>query len=323
MLPPNRQVECAFPFFPTVEIMLAILLLVCQEYITWVESPIWESFAVGIPVARENMNKFDAIDQHYLLQEQYKDASNLNTRLEILQRLSIDTVDWYQWIFGLIKQIPHCRVLELGCGSGNLWQRNLERIPPDWDITLSDFSPGMLKDAHTNLCHSGRHFTFQLVDAQEIPFENNHFDILIANLMLYHVPDRPRAFAEISRVLKPDSLFYAATVSEAAFAGLEKWMSPVGMTTWSDALGFSVENGGEQLASWFSRVELHRLENTLLVKDADSIIEVIRSGAPKGAYDETTYQRLRRLIEQDLAQHGPLRMPMEIGLFEATGRGKT
>jgi ubiquinone/menaquinone biosynthesis C-methylase UbiE len=263
------------------------------------------------------MNKSDVIDRQYLLQEQYRDATNLNTRLGIIQSLSVDGIDWYQWIFGLIQPRPHSRVLELGCGSGNLWRRNLERIPEDWEITLSDFSAGMLKDAHTNLCHSGRHFQFQLVDAQEIPFESNHFDMLIANLMLYHVPDRSRAFSEISRVLQPDGLFYAATISETAFADLEKWMRSVGMIPWIDALGFSVENGEAQLARWFKQVKLHRLENTLLVKDADSLIAVIRSGTPKDAYSEATYRQLHRLIAQDLDQHGPLHMPMRIGLFEA------
>jgi ubiquinone/menaquinone biosynthesis C-methylase UbiE len=269
------------------------------------------------------MNKFDAVNQHYLLNEQYKDASNLNTRLGIIQRLSAEPVDWYQWIFSFIKPAPRCRVLELGCGPGNLWRRNLERIPPDWEITLSDFSPGMLKDAQANLSQSGRKFAFQVIDAQSIPFENAHFDRLIANLMLYHVPDRPRTFAEISRVLKPDGFFYAATVSDAAFAELEKWMGRVGMASWSDALGFSIENGMEQLTRWFSHVELHHLKHELVVTEADSLVEVIRSGTPKGEYDEATFQRLRDLIEYELAQHGPIHMNMEIGLFEATGQQAT
>lgn len=266
------------------------------------------------------MNQDDVINQHYLLNEQYKDASNLSTRLHIIQRLSTSPVDWYRWIFDHIDLAPHCRVLELGCGPGYLWQRNLERIPEDWEIILSDFSPGMLKDARANLVQTRRRFEFQVVDAQEIPFADASFDRLIADLMLYHVPDRHRAFAEISRVLKTDGSFYAATVSGTAFAELEQLMRGAGMKTWNDALTFSIENGEEQLAYWFSSVKLYRLENRLLVTEPDSLLGVIRSGTPRVEYDDATFQRLRFLIEQKLVQEGPLHMRIDIGLFAAHGK---
>jgi ubiquinone/menaquinone biosynthesis C-methylase UbiE len=266
------------------------------------------------------MNKSDAINQHYLLNEQYKDASNFNTRLHLIQSLSAQPVDWYPWIFKLIKKTPNSRVLELGCGPGYLWQRNLEHIPPGWDITLSDFSAGMLKDAHHNLSNSGRHFTFQLVDAQEIPFEDAHFDIVIANLMLYHVPDRARAFAEVQRVLKPDGTFYAATVTETAFAKVDTLMRAAGMDSWADMVAFSVENGEQQLSHWFSHITLQRLPIPVVIKEVEPLVTLIRSGVPKDQYGETTFQRLHALIQQEIAQDGEIRIPMDIGLFEATGR---
>ncbi|HXR66180.1 MAG TPA: methyltransferase domain-containing protein [Ktedonobacteraceae bacterium] len=264
------------------------------------------------------MNKSDAIDQHYLLNEQYRDASNFNTRLHMIQSLSTQSVDWYTWIFNLLQKPPHSRVLELGCGPGYLWQKNLERIPPDWDITLSDFSPGMLKDAHNNLSHSGRHFAFQLVDAQEIPFEDAHFDIVIANLMLYHVPERARAFAEIRRVLRTDGSFYAATVTEKAFSEVSELMRAAGIPPWEDVVSFSLENGAEQLAPWFPHVERHELENTLLITEADPLLTLIRSGIPQSQYNEAKFQRLRELIQQELSQHGALRLNMNIALFKAS-----
>jgi ubiquinone/menaquinone biosynthesis C-methylase UbiE len=263
------------------------------------------------------MNKSDTMNQHYLLNEQYKDASNFNERLHMIQSLSIQQLDWYKWIFSQIKKAPGLHVLELGCGPGYLWKNNLEHIPSDWDITLSDFSPGMLKEAHNNLSHCSRHFNFQLIDAQEIPFENAHFDMLIANLMLYHVPDRARAFAEIRRVLKPDGIFYAATVTETALANLEKFLFTAGLPVWQDVVGFSLENGAAQLASWFSHIKRHRLDNTLVVKDVEQLISFVRSGIPQNEQSETKFQRLRELLQQELAQHGAIYINMDIGLFEA------
>ncbi len=67
-----------------------------------------------------------------------------------------------------------------------------DRIPSTWDITLSDLSSGMLDSAWRNLVVTGRNYKFKEIDAQEIPFEDETFDAVIANHMLYHVPDRAK-----------------------------------------------------------------------------------------------------------------------------------
>ena len=51
----------------------------------------------------------------------------------------------------------------------------------------------------------------QVFDAQELPFPDDAFDVVVANHMLYHVPEPARAAAEIGRVLRPDGLLLAAT----------------------------------------------------------------------------------------------------------------
>ena len=114
-------------------------------------------------------------------------------------------------MFDQFQLPPNARILELGCGSGALWLRNLERIPAGWDITLSDFSAGMVEDARRKLEGSTHPFTFQQMDAQSIPLPDASVDAVIANHMLYHVPDRNKAFSEVRRVLKPTGTFYAAT----------------------------------------------------------------------------------------------------------------
>jgi ubiquinone/menaquinone biosynthesis C-methylase UbiE len=264
------------------------------------------------------MNNSDMVNQDYLLHEQYKDASNFNARLRIMQSLNAKPYAWYPWIFSLLKMAPHSRVLELGCGPGYLWKKNLERIPANCEITLSDFSPGMLKEAQSNLSESGHHFTFQVIDAQAIPFEKSHFDLVIANLMLYHIPDRPRALSEIARVLKPTGRFYAATFSETIFSKVDRFIHEAGIPSWLDALGFSLENGAEQLSRSFSRVTLHQLENTMILTEARPLVEVIRTGTARAYWDEAKFQHLQNLIEQELARNGSISMDMSIGLFEAS-----
>ncbi|HEY4034894.1 MAG TPA: hypothetical protein VGL94_13110 [Ktedonobacteraceae bacterium] len=60
-------------------------------------------------------------DQDYLLREQYKDATSFSTCLQAIKPLLTSPTDWHRWIFRQIRKDPGCRVLELGCGPGDLW----------------------------------------------------------------------------------------------------------------------------------------------------------------------------------------------------------
>lgn len=259
-----------------------------------------------------------SVDAAYLTQEQYKDASSFNERIRIMRDLGIDFFAWYEQIFNLLALAPGQRILELGCGPGHLWQKHVDRLPLTSEITLSDFSPGMLSAAQQTL-KGNPHFRFQIIDAQAIPFADAHFNVVIANLMLYHVPDRARAISEIARVLKPQGHFYAATFSQNLWpthlstliheAGIDSWMM--------GELGFSVENGTEQLAPSFSQVTLHHLKNTMTLTGAKPIVDFIRTGTARANWDETKFHHLHQLIEQSIARHEPISITQKIGLFDA------
>lgn len=150
-----------------------------------------------------------ATDQNYL-REQYQDASKLDARIALHRRFGTGGTDWHRWVFDQFALPPDARVLELGCGTGLLWVRNLDRLPDGWRVTFGDFSPGMVAQARQSLADDPR-FAFEQFDAQAIPFVGGTFDAVVANHMLYHVPDRQAAYAEVRRVLKPGGWFYAAT----------------------------------------------------------------------------------------------------------------
>lgn len=79
-------------------------------------------------------------DQTYLLNEQYKDASNFNARFQLHERFSVNQYGWLPWVFDHIRLPEEARILELGCGPGRLWQKNLHRIPAGWDVTLKNLA---------------------------------------------------------------------------------------------------------------------------------------------------------------------------------------
>lgn len=262
------------------------------------------------------------MDKQYLLNEQYKDASRLNTRMEMLQNLSTQQTNWYRWIFDQFHHIPDAHILELGGGDGKLWQKNQDRIYTDWQITISDFSPGMLQEAQHNLHDSNHPFEFQIIDAQSIPFADASLDIAIANNMLYHVPNLARVLAEIHRVVKADGYFYSSTISGNSVAGMARLIQMISrsdVTSKVDDVGFTIEQGQEQISQWFSRVELRRLNNSIAFTNADQIIAIISSLVAEADIDQEKVKQVRSQLEQQLAKGNIPPTQLELGLFRASG----
>jgi SAM-dependent methyltransferase len=264
------------------------------------------------------MSKF--IDQQYLKTDQYKDSSNLDARIVIHQRFSTNPYGWFMWIFDTLLRLPeNARVLELGSGPGLLWKENADRIPPGWNITLSDLSPGMLNAAWRNLVVTGRAFQFKEIDAQFIPFEDESFDAVVANHMLYHVPDRPKAIGEIKRVLKPGGQLFASTVGESHMKEMMGWYAQVHLSRiWeSFANPFTLATGLEQLKPYFPNVSLSRYEDNLHVTEIEPIMAYIRSGMRVSELSEDELAKLQQDLEKELRETGRIFISKDSGLFEA------
>ena len=92
------------------------------------------------------------------------------------------------------------RALDLCCGQGNVSEA---LISCGCQVVGVDFSPAMLAFARDRAPSA----TFLEADAQDLPFDNTEFDIVVSNLGICHVPDQPRALSEARRVLRPGGRF--------------------------------------------------------------------------------------------------------------------
>jgi SAM-dependent methyltransferase len=259
-------------------------------------------------------------DQQYLKNEQYRNATNLNARLVIHQRFSTNPYGWFPWIFDVLEKLPkQARVLELGCGSANLWTTCLDRVPAGWDIILSDFSEGMVDAARQNLANSGHDFKFEQIDAQSIPYPDEAFDIVIANHMLSHVPDLPRALAEIRRVMRPSGHLTASTVGGKHLVELDAWLKDVARFDFAPMIAnqFTLENGIQQLTPYFVQVKIYRYEDSLHVTDLEPLMAYIRSGIRVTALSETGLEKVQENLSHELKTKGEIFITKDSGLFEA------
>ncbi|MBA2693454.1 MAG: methyltransferase domain-containing protein [Rubrobacter sp.] len=129
------------------------------------------------------------------LSSQYANASNLDRRITLHQRFSVNEASRHRWAFDHLDLPSTARILELGYGNAVLWTKNRDKITGTWRSTLADTSPGMLEDVEKNINLTfrntlTRNLTFTSTDTQAIWFGGGAFDAVAKNHMLYHVPDR-------------------------------------------------------------------------------------------------------------------------------------
>ena len=265
----------------------------------------------------------DLQDQQYLASEQYKDSSHLNARIQLHQRFSTNPYGWFKWVFDQFTLPPEAKILEIGCGAGSLWTDNRFRLPPSWSITLSDFSPGMAREAKRNIGLSKSKFAYVVCNGMAVPYPEGTFDAIIANHVLYHIPDRQKALGEIHRTLKPCGRFFATTIGANHLLELAQIMegfTPTKGMYYSSALnpnGFTLENGTEQLTLWFNQIEIHHYPDSLNVIEAQPLVAYIQSMIPKTdlQLDDNAVAGLKALIQRLIDQSGSIHIQKSSGMF--------
>lgn len=95
---------------------------------------------------------------------------------------------------------PGCRVLDIGSGPGHVADL---LAGAGADVSGVDFSPDMVSVAQSRYPA----ITFQQADAEALPFDADSFDAVVANFVVHHLARPGKVFAEVHRVLKPDSRF--------------------------------------------------------------------------------------------------------------------
>ena len=101
----------------------------------------------------------------------------------------------------------------MGCGDASLWTQNIDRIPADMQITLTDISYGMVRDATRNVGADDKRFTYEVMDAHRLYKPDSSYDCVIADHVLFYCDNLDAVCSEILRVLKPGGVFVCSTYS--------------------------------------------------------------------------------------------------------------
>lgn len=97
---------------------------------------------------------------------------------------------------------PYAKSLEIGAGTG-FFTLNLKLAGVLEEGTVTDISSGMVDVAKRNAAGLGFEIDGQAADAEELPYDDNTFDLVIGHAVIHHIPDVDKAFREMFRVLRP------------------------------------------------------------------------------------------------------------------------
>ncbi|AUM94726.1 TPA: methyltransferase domain-containing protein [Clostridium botulinum] len=299
------------------------------------------------------INIISAINSDKNWTQQYENASNLRARIAIHELFSTNKEGWMPWFFKELKQElsmmssnyknynkkisneniselsnldlkqPNIKILELGCGDASLWNKNFNHIPSNWEITLTDFSEGMLKDAKKNLGEKRSRFNFKIVNAENIPFEEESFNVVIANHMLYHVPNINKALKEINRVLKSEGILFASTVGKNHMKEIREIISTFDIysltsESWEITDSFQLENGLKIVSEYFNMVELKRYKDNLKVTDPVYILDYIFSmpGNNKVNLSSKDLKKIYDYLEDNIKEKENIYITKDTGYFK-------
>ena len=220
-----------------------------------------------------------------LSNSQYSSSKKYEARIYLSKKFKTNPKSKHEWIFEHFPKNENLNILELGCGTGLFWLANRNNIIKSWSIILSDYSEGMLETAHNSLSRLNYNFQYKIVNAENIQYPDNSFDIILANNMLYHIQDRDTVINNIKRILKDSGVFIASTMGKNDLFELHNHLYTFleNNDNKFKEYTFSLDNGMEQLTKHFKNVILERYDNKLEINEIDAIINYYLSF--NGIYD--------------------------------------
>ena len=213
------------------------------------------------------------------LKTQYLNSTNVAARIRLHSEYSVNQEGWFPWLYRMSDIQDGMNILEIGCGNGALWLENMNHIPPHVHITLSDISDGMLRDARNSI--NDERFSFSCFNAENIPFEDESFDVVYANHMLFYCENIDLVLKECHRVLKKSGKLICSTYSKRHMKEITELVQEFDkdIVLSSDVLyeRFGLDNGNNILNRYFDSVECIRYEDSIEISDSEPLINYIVS----------------------------------------------
>ncbi len=193
------------------------------------------------------------LDDPAVVREEYADEARLAARKAA--HASAEGPDARDLVFEAVAEFGPRRILEVGCGEGELAERMSREL--DVAVVAIDQSERMVELTRA------RGVEAHVRDVQDLGFADGSFDCAVAAWVLFHPADLDRALAELARVLRPGGRLVAATNGPDHVRELYDLVGREPPVT-----TFNAENGAEALRRHFSGVDRVDIRGWLIFPDA-------------------------------------------------------
>lgn len=268
------------------------------------------------------LNLIHMVNMERSLVEQYKNGSNLNIRIRLHKDYAVNKQGWFPWIFEQMQDTAGKRILELGCGNGELWKWAGEHMPQalyESDILLSDISAGMVSEAEKRIGEDAR-FSYACFDCMQIPVPDQTMDMVVANHVMFYVKDPEKALAEIVRVLKPGGVFICSTYGREHMkeisALVQEFDPHISLSEVKLYEAFGLDTGEEKLKRFFKVIQKRRYEDELRVTDVMPLLDYIMScHGNQNEYLNAHYGKFKAFLTEKLERRGYIKITKDAGMF--------
>ena len=201
------------------------------------------------------------------------------------------------------------RILDLGTGTG--WTARL-CAQQGAEVVGGDISKTLLEAAKRLSSHLSDNLTFELADAEALPFEDNVFDALISTYGVIFAGRPPLAASELTRVVKPGGRLVLLTWLEAEAGYIPEFFQLIGK--YSDApppetspLAWGNPEWVQGLLGGDWDMDCEPITTTLYAPNAEILWEKYRQGfGPVGlTADNLSTERQKDFRQDFLDLHAP------------------
>lgn len=234
-----------------------------------------------------------------------------------------------EWVLDRTDLRTVSDVLDAGAGVGRFTLPIAHRLAgTSARIVAADLFSGMLETITRAGAEQGLTVETRIADIQSLPFEADSFDLVLANHVLYHLPDIDRGVRELARVTRPSGTVVATTnaddipvaVVELHLAALDR----IGFGTEPEGpSAFSLRNGAQVLRRAFEDVRLHTFRDQQAFPNAGALVDAYRTtgrfraacgqaGIDEADLVEAAEQVAAEWVDQ---QDGTLISPIVMGAF--------
>lgn len=262
----------------------------------------------------------------------YRTEDELAVRQRIHDQYSFPRINFMDWVLSRVQWRGDEYVLDVGSGRGAYFEPVQMRIPRG-ELVAGDLSLGMARRAAAHPA-SGQVLNF---DAQHLPFPKHTFDVVLANHVLFHVPNVHNALREIHRVLKPNGVLLAATNSRDNLPELDilirRIFGLLGVRLKAANVAevtshFALEDAPRLAARHFFAVARHDLPSVFIFPSAQPLIEYVSSTRalreptlPHGLKWEDFINVLADQVERIISVYGEIVISKLSGVIVATDGG--